>query len=76
MLLVPSNQRDPAIPKSPTVATRIGEPSLIKLDLHVHLYGCLSAEDLWLIGKDRYKKHAKINTKNDALQDRLLNHFC
>ena len=57
MLLVPSNQRDPAIPKSPTVATRIGEPSLIKRDLHVHLYGCLSAEDLWLFGKDRYKKH-------------------
>ena len=29
---------------------------MIKQDLHVHLYGCLSAKDLWDIGKDRYKK--------------------
>ena len=28
----------------------------MKKDLHVHLYGCLSAEDLWNIGKDSYQK--------------------
>lgn len=28
---------------------------MIKRDLHVHLHGCLSAEQLWNIGKDTYK---------------------
>lgn len=29
---------------------------MLKKDLHVHLYGCLTAEDLWKIGKENYKK--------------------
>ena len=33
-----------------------GKEILIRRDLHVHLYGCLTAEDLWTIGKDCYKK--------------------
>jgi len=33
---------------------------MISRDLHVHLYGCLTAEDLWDIGKDRYKSHAPL----------------
>ena len=34
----------------------ISDTSPMKKDLHVHLYGCLSAEDLWNIGKDSYQK--------------------
>jgi len=30
---------------------------MIEKDFHVHLYGCLRSEDLWNIGKDRYKKY-------------------
>lgn len=26
-------------------------------DLHVHLHGCLTAKDLWFLGKDVYKKN-------------------
>ena len=29
---------------------------ILKTEAHLHLYGCLSAEDLWTIGKDRYQK--------------------
>ena len=29
----------------------------MKKDLHVHLHGCLSPEDLWHFGKDTYKKN-------------------
>lgn len=32
---------------------------MFKADFHVHLHGCLSAEDLWQIGKDCYQKRAK-----------------
>ena len=28
-----------------------------KEDLHVHLHGCLTASDLWFLGKDVYKKN-------------------
>ena len=31
---------------------------MIKQDLHVHLHGCLSAEDLWNTGKDIYKNQS------------------
>ena len=27
-------------------------------ELHIHLYGCLSASDLWLLGRERYKAMA------------------
>ena len=29
---------------------------MLKEDLHVHLHGCLTADQLWSIGKDNYKK--------------------
>lgn len=34
--------------------------NMIKRDLHVHLHGCLSAEDLWHQGKDIYKNQDKL----------------
>ncbi|MBP6217474.1 MAG: hypothetical protein KA436_02685 [Oligoflexales bacterium] len=33
---------------------------MIKRDFHVHLHGCLTAEQLWLIGRDSYKKQSKM----------------
>lgn len=33
---------------------------MITRDLHVHLYGCLTANDLWEIGKDIYNQRSQI----------------
>lgn len=34
--------------------------TLLTHDLHVHLYGCLSAQDLWELGKDATKDPARL----------------
>lgn len=31
---------------------------MIKKDLHVHLHGCLTAQQLWTLGRDSYKKNS------------------
>ena len=33
------------------------KPTILKTEAHLHLYGCLTAEDLWFIGRDRFSKY-------------------
>ena len=41
----------------PTFA--VGDDVILKTDLHVHLYGCLYAQDVWELGRDRVQKQSQ-----------------